>query len=1130
MTTSADVRQNLLEALRLDLIGPVPGDPSYHLYQEEVIPQAPSKWYLTGFLAPFGVSIDYKSDVTADEDLDLYQGSVTSDDAAAPEAAAARKVPFPSSMGLSFLISDRVSELQATVSWGDYTPIPGEQAPLTPDDEEEATNQTFWQRTPQIIELKIPLSSTNQPKQIDIPDSGLALVINNRPVRWLGLDPDRASLFPPGTRSVSVFLVNHRQPDAQRDKTFVFQTKLSLQCEEGFIPRSDPRDGGNSDWDEAVASVQYRNDYEFAVGHNVSVVAQPKNDICHNISTTWIPTAEVPRIAPANIPDVELGMEVLAAAPDAATIQKMINPLVTAYQTWIAQQHQTPLEKKAEPVAKKLLDNAERAGKRIAAGLAALDDPKVFEAFRIANRVIATARRQQLSQEQQKPAADFAEPSWRPFQLAFMLLNLASIADPENSDRETVDLLFFPTGGGKTEAYLGLAAFALVLRRLKNPGIQSAGVSVLMRYTLRLLTLDQLERASRLICALELERQQNPKLLGDWPFEIGLWVGQGATPNRMGKKGDKNDTYSARFKTLEFKKGNHPAPVPLEKCPWCGEKFSKNSFQLLPDAENPQDLRISCMNRRCKFTGNNYLPIVAVDEPLYRRLPCFIVATVDKFASLPWVGQTGGLFGKVTHSSKDGFYGLADDTKKGKPLPAPLPPPDLVIQDELHLISGPLGTMVGLYETAIDSLCSIEKNGKIIRPKVIASTATVRRAERQIQALFGRNVVDIFPPPGPNRHDSFFAKTIPTEESPGRLYVGVAAQGRSLKVVLLKAYLALLSAAQKEWQQAGGAKNTSNPADPYMTLLGYFNSLRELGGSRRIVEDEVNSRLLKYGQRRVRNGEDGSPLLADRKIDDEPQELTSRINTNEVANTKRRLALPFTDKERVDVALATNMISVGLDIVRLGLMVVLGQPKTAAEYIQSTSRVGRDQNKPGLVVTLLNVHRPRDRSHYERFPTWHASFYRAVEATSVTPFSPRALDRGLAAVTVALARLGVKEMTPPVGASQISQYRSQLDAVVETISRRAEAHNPDLHSDASETLRQEIRNQVIDLLDTWQSIADKEKRIQYNKQETDAVTALLLDVFDPKADEAPQDQQKFKAQRSLRDVEPTVNLWVREPE
>jgi superfamily II DNA/RNA helicase len=313
-----------------------------------------------------------------------------------------------------------------------------------------------------------------------------------------------------------------------------------------------------------------------------------------------------------------------------------------------------------------------------------------------------------------------------------------------------------------------------------------------------------------------------------------------------------------------------------------------------------------------------------------------------------------------------------------------------------------------------------------------------------------------------------------------------------------------------------------------MTLLGYFNSLRELGGSRRIIEDEVNSRLIKYGERRLRYGEESGPF-ANRKIDDEPEELTSRVSTNKVANTKRRLALPFTETERVDVALATNMISVGLDIVRLGLIVVLGQPKTAAEYIQTTSRVGRDSNRPGLVVTLLNIHRPRDRSHYERFQSWHASFYRAVEATSVTPFSPRALDRGLAGVTVALARMSIDEMTPPLGASQVEQNRSALEAVVNTITHRAEGHNPDLLADAAETLRQEVRSQVIDLLDTWERISDREKRIQYNKQEVDLAAPLLLDAFDPKADEAPEEQQKFKTQRSLRDVEPTVNVWVRDP-
>jgi superfamily II DNA/RNA helicase len=255
-----------------------------------------------------------------------------------------------------------------------------------------------------------------------------------------------------------------------------------------------------------------------------------------------------------------------------------------------------------------------------------------------------------------------------------------------------------------------------------------------------------------------------------------------------------------------------------------------------------------------------------------------------------------------------------------------------------------------------------------------------------------------------------------------------------------------------------------------MTLLGYFNSLRELGGSRRIVEDEVNSRLRSYSSRRRENPSEGS--FANREIDNDPCELTSRVSTNRIADTKRRLELSFTHKERVDVALATNMISVGLDITRLGLMVALGQPKTAAEYIQATSRVGRDENRPGLVITLLNIHRPRDRSHYERFAAWHTSFYRAVEATSVTPFSPRAIDRGLAAVTVALARLGDGEMTNPYGAAKISDRRQNLEFAIETISRRAESHDRELDSEAAEELRHKIRSRVVDLLDKWEKIAD----------------------------------------------------------
>ena len=1122
MTTSAEVRATLVDALNLDLVGPTPDDAAH---AEEIIRQAPSKWYLTGFLAPFGAPSDLRSDDDADDDLpEEVTASDAGEDSKNPDKPAARKALFPSSMGLSCLLSGKTTTLEAHVSWGDYIPLdpPEEESEEGQGQSKRKKKSEYWQRVPQQTILSVPVEESPEPVAIDIPGgSGLNVVVTCRPV------PD--DRFPFGTKAISVFLVNYRQvASGERDATFAFQTCLRLRCTEGFVPRPDPRGVSTDDWDEAVAALQYRDDYEFAVGHNVSALAlDPQGRRCTEVCTTWIPIAEVPRVAPTAPKGVQLGMEALALAADAATIRGMVGPLVTEYRAWIATQRAMAMSpQEAADVARNLLDRASGVCNRIEAGLKALENPQVLEAFQVANRVIAAARRRQLSQEEGQPPESFAEPTWRPFQLAFILVNLAGLADPRHRDREVVDLLFFPTGGGKTEAYLGLAAFTLVLRRLTHPGIPAAGMSVLMRYTLRLLTLDQLERASRLICALELERQKAPDKLGTWPFEIGLWVGQGATPNRMGKRGDK-DEYSARERTLAFKRDSKskPSPIPLERCPWCGEGFTTNSFQLLPTEDAPKTLKVACVNRGCDFRSRNPLPILAVDEPIYRRLPCFIIATVDKFAALPWVGQTGALFGRVTHYQEgDGFYSPGDPTIAGRPLEGYLPPPDLIIQDELHLISGPLGTMVGLYETAIDTLCSREVDGHTIRPKVIASTATVRRASRQIQAIFGRHHVDIFPPPGPNRHDSFFAKT--DFASPGRLYVGVAAQGRSLKVILLRVYLALLAAAQKQWEEAGGKRNKDNPADPYMTLMGYFNSLRELGGSRRIVEDEVNSRLTQYSDR-LRQGEPIGPFCS-RKIDEMPEELTSRVSTHKIANTKRRLSTPFHENDRVDVALATNMISVGLDIVRLGLMVVLGQPKTAAEYIQATSRVGRAQNKPGLVVTLMNLHRPRDRSHYERFQSWHNSFYRAVEATSVTPFSPRALDRGLAGVTVALARLGVPEMTRPMGASNLTDQRAAVEAVVSAIARRAEGHSPGMDGETANDLRVRVRAQVTDLLDTWERILTRETRLQYQK-EADLAPALLVDALDMAAEKRPADEQKFKTQRSLRDVEATVNLWIRDP-
>jgi hypothetical protein len=1117
----SDVRADLVRALRLDLIGP---ESAEEMYQDEVLAQTPSRWYLTGFLVPYEADAEDRQDEASNEQLDMAVAGA-GDDEDAPEPASARKAFLPSSLGISVLVPESAHEIAVTATWGDYK--------LEPASEGEGADATpaRWRRTARhvVLPVKVP-AKTLRPQTTSVPGSGdLRVVVSVRTVAKSLSIPGIASV-PAGTRAVSVFLVNHRKPkDGDlKDEALAFQAALAVRCEEPFVARPNLRDVTADSWDEKVADLQYRDACEYAVGHGVSTCATVVDGACRDVRTTWLPTAEVEKVEAAAIDGVQLSMEALSKLTTAADASAQLMPMVNEYRKWIvAQRGNGPAAGPRASVAKDLCDQAARAADRIEAGIQEMAKPDVLRAFCLANQVMATAARQRQAQTLGGDPSAVKAPEWRPFQLAFLLMSIRGISDPAHVERDAVELLFFPTGGGKTEAYLGLAAFTLLLRRLRNPELTSAGVSVLMRYTLRLLTLDQLSRAATLICALELERQRDVSVLGTWPFEIGLWVGKAATPNRMGRKGDgAQDT--ARSRTIAYLTDDKkPCPVPLENCPWCGTKFTPRSFRLVPNADQPLDLRIACTSRRCAFTGDRTLPVVTVDEAIYRRLPCFLIATVDKFASLPWVGQVGALFGKVDRYDREGFYGAADPRVRSR-MPAELLPPDLIIQDELHLISGPLGTMAGLYETALEALATRVDGEKRIRPKIVASTATVRRADHQVHALFARSRVDVFPPPGPDRRDSFFAKTVPRDQKNARLYVGLAAPGRSVKVMYLRSHLALMASVQKAYLTAGGKKASPNPADPYMTVVGYFNALRELGGTRRIVEDEVSARLASYGDRR-RVGE-AAGLFADRRIRYEPVELTSRERTDHVAESKRRLGLPASSDESIDIALATNMISVGLDITRLGLMVVLGQPKTTAEYIQASSRVGRDDQRPGLVLTILNIHRPRDRSHYERFEAYHQSFYRSVEATSVTPFSPRAIDRALAAVTVGLARQGHGALTAGPAALAITHERRNLGFVAEVISRRAEKVASALDPSDREALRQAVLQRVNDLLDEWDRIADGKRKanatLQYQEHEATG-PHLLYDPLDPELQVLTAGPRKFKAHRSLRDVEPSVPLWVK---
>jgi hypothetical protein len=711
--------------------------------------------------------------------------------------------------------------------------------------------------------------------------------------------------------------------------------------------------------------------------------------------------------------------------------------------------------------------------------------------------------------------------------------------DRINPIESYADLLWFPTGGGKTEAYLGVAAFTMAIRRLQgNLGGYDGtrGLAVIMRYTLRLLTLQQFQRATALICAMESIRRKaikaGDKSLGVEPFTIGLWVGNTVTP---GTTQASNDFITA-IRMPGRNSSGLASPAQLTSCPWCGSEVAPGR-----DIEVSRELlrtSIYCGDElgRCEFSKGGSsteahpgLPVVVVDEEIYHRPPTMLIATVDKFAMMAWRGEIKTLFGRVNKEcSRHGLLWPGADCTgthtAGRGLPKttvkninPIRPPDLIIQDEFHLISGPLGTMVGLYESAVDELSSWELNGKVVRPKVIASTATVRKANEQVKNVFMRQVA-VFPPSGLDIEDNFFSVQRSIEDRPGRRYLGICSPGSSRPAMLIRVYVALLTAAQNLFDHFGSA------ADPYMTTVGYFNSLRELGGMKRLSEDDVQTRAYKVLMSLVKR-----PGLAQRSAKN-IRELTSRVSNQDIPKYLDQLEVKFKsqfdlaenkfvtrwndgDLRAIDIVLATNMLSVGVDVNRIGLMAVNGQPKGTAEYIQATSRVGRAS--PGLVCTVLTWARPRDLSHYETFEHYHATFYKHVEAQSVTPFSPRAMDRGLTGALLSVMRLTDEQFSANDGAANLRQpTQSEMTHAISVLTSRA-------GNVAEDNSRKQLaQNELKARADHWaRETAVPGRTLAYEKKGANIDTKVAL-IKSP----GVTAWDNWTVPMSMREVEPGVKL------
>ena len=1101
----AEARQQIIEMLKTDLLGPS--------CENEVLNQNPRFEYIVGMLAPqTGENRDLNEqevdgDVSFEGDADYTAGEEDDN-----EPVFANRFKTPSSIGISFYLESKNKIFNVDISWGDYS----KESKKVLNKNGKEVNINTYMRCPQKETIEVDLDSFG--KNVEYPlvcDSNVVLYISKINLKQ-------------GYTLVTAYVINRRNNPDSDVAGMMFQVNLRAYSQDGasiFVA------------EHICRKILAVDEFYFAqcpiLGRGRGCAATwnaDQNGRASEITSSFIPEYEFPGVSAAleGFDPFYFSMRTLSVKKKKDDIINRLNVLADSYDSWIQEKliHNSKMDdsKFKSEIGDPIIEKCEKALGRIRAGIQLLvGDEIAFDAFCFMNRTMILQRN--IMNFSKKHGAgiecnfrDFVDPTkpennfgWRPFQIAFILINLMAIVNPEHEDREIVDLLYFPTGGGKTEAYLGLMAFVIANRRLRSKADcyynRDGGVTAILRYTLRLLTTQQRDRITKMIMAAEMIRVKEYPKYGKEPISIGFWVGSGVTPNTFAElQEDPEDivkTRAARSKRNSIYKQ-------LLTCPFCGKPLSEENFYIdIPT----KSVSIYCSDKMCmyyKYKSHNKMkiPVYLVDEEIYAKCPTIILSTVDKFARLPWDANTNALFGRVDRvCSRDGYVAIGADHprhNRTKELPPstltqikPFLPPELIIQDELHLITGPLGTIYGAYETVIEDLSSYFIGAKKIKPKYVVSTATIKNASDQIKCLYGREITAQFPPNGFEIGDSFYIREVPVNQDPFRKYVGVCAPGQSVKTALLRTYSIILQSAyelsQKEEYKAF--------IDPYYSLVGYYNSIRELGGAVRLLQDDIPDRIQrikkKYGMSKQR--------FLNHKV-----EITSRMSSYDIPKKLSQLEIPYTSKDCLDTAIATNMIAVGMDVDRLGLMVVTGQPKQNSEYIQATSRIGRAY--PGLVVTLYNPYRPRDLSHYENFTGYHSQLYRFVEGTTATPFSARARDRVLHALVISAIRLHYPNLASNNGASMISQLtEEQLNNVKALIMDRLNIIKPSAKADAE--------REIDDFVSNWKLLAAQPKGLRYYVVKTDRYRRLMNSYG-----EVCTDFEKATL-RSMREVESAANMF-----